>query len=327
MVSHSWTISTYFNFFWFDPYFEAAYPTAPHGSVADDYPVVWDLRDDGANIPVNPEIPFEDQVSIEQTGASKVLFEPESNVVLMRFRADVHLETFMDLRRFPFDRCAMKAKLNFRSGKFHHVHHRPVWVPNRWGYDNSVMVTIGQGIADEFDLPSSDRMSCCELDCSDWKPTIIVYLERKPRPWIVNVILPTFLILLFSYSSFAIPTKNIADRLSLTVTLLLTQAALKFTVSSGLPTVPYITYMEYYFIFSYILITTNGVLNLLSFLFWTRATGRGAQIDLVAGSVGSASCFVIHIFLVCYNSCFREHWDLVKNHPSKLKGLAAIVFH
>ncbi len=64
-----------------------------------------------------------------------------------------------------------------------------------------------------------------------------------------------FLILLFrAFSTFAIPRGEIADRLSVTVTLMLAAVAFQFIVSTMLPKVSYLTVMDYYMLSGFVML-------------------------------------------------------------------------
>lgn len=78
--------------------------------------------------------------------------------------------------------------------------------------------------------------------------TFTVYLERKTGYYTSNVILPMTIITLLSPLSCTVDedgaSMGTADRLSVTLTLLLTAVAYKFVVASSLPTVSYITLLD-----------------------------------------------------------------------------------
>ena len=54
--------------------------------------------------------------------------------------------------------------------------------------------------------------------------------ERTSRSFLTNIFLPMWSTVCFSFSSFAVPITSIADRLSVTLTMVLTVMALKFVV-------------------------------------------------------------------------------------------------
>lgn len=74
-----------------------------------------------------------------------------------------------------------------------------------------------------------------------------------------NVFLPTFLLTLMSVTTFAVPVGDVADRLSVILTLVLTSVAFKFVVAQGLPKISYNTCLDYYVLVSFLLLAATVV--------------------------------------------------------------------
>ena len=64
-------------------------------------------------------------------------------------------------------------------------------------------------------------------------PMLHIYFvgERRAAYYMWNIALPNFLLSLLVFTSFAIPKEDLADRLSVTLTLVLTSVAFKYMVS------------------------------------------------------------------------------------------------
>lgn len=73
-----------------------------------------------------------------------------------------------------------------------------------------------------------------------------VVVERRPGYFISNVALPSWIATTLSALSFAVPREDLADRLSITLTMLLTAAAYKIIVSSSLPPIASLTLLDTY---------------------------------------------------------------------------------
>ena len=56
-----------------------------------------------------------------------------------------------------------------------------------------------------------------------------------------HILFPQFLIDILSFCSYSVDISSPSDRLSVTLTLLLTAVAFKFVVSQSLPTISYLT--------------------------------------------------------------------------------------
>ena len=73
-----------------------------------------------------------------------------------------------------------------------------------------------------------------------------VHVQRKSGYYVINVVCPTGLFALLCGCQAWIPRKNVADRLSVSLTLLLTATAYKFVTASMLPAVAYQTFLDKY---------------------------------------------------------------------------------
>lgn len=99
---------------------------------------------------------------------------------------------------------------------------------------------------------------------------ITTHVQRKPAYYMWNVALVIFLILGLSFTSFSVEADAPADRLSVTVTLLLTAVAFKFVVSSSLPTISYLTLLDKYVLWSLIFQCLMVVQNAVAVIFQKR---------------------------------------------------------
>lgn len=71
-------------------------------------------------------------------------------------------------------------------------------------------------------------------------------VRRLPFYYITNLVFPLFLLVSLTGTAFAVPYEDAADRLSVSLTLLLTVVAYKFVVASTLPAVAYLTWLDKY---------------------------------------------------------------------------------
>lgn len=63
--------------------------------------------------------------------------------------------------------------------------------------------------------------------------------------------LPNFLLSVLVFTSWAIPAEELADRLSVTLTLVLTSVAFKYMVAQELPKISYLTLLDKYILMSF----------------------------------------------------------------------------
>ena len=95
--------------------------------------------------------------------------------------------------------------------------------------------------------------------------TLQIIMARDSKSIMLNMCFSVFVVDVLTFSAHGIPVGDLADRLSVNLTLLLTAMAFKWVLSDSLPPVPYLTELEYY------VIATFFQLFLQGFLFWVLA--------------------------------------------------------
>jgi len=81
------------------------------------------------------------------------------------------------------------------------------------------------------------------------KIVLRMYMMRRPNTWFYNVMLPTFMITTLSLSEFSMTIEDVEARCGAGLTALLTIVAMKFTVASRLPDLPYLTMLDQYLLY------------------------------------------------------------------------------
>jgi hypothetical protein len=274
------------------------------------------IEDNGINIPVNPKIMFSNQVDLTNIGDPKALYNPNTNVVSYDIGVYATLKFNVDLKQFPFDRCALELPLNVRTSAFAYLSNCPTeWLPEKYNYRSPFSITVSSRVAAEYDVSKSKPIL---IMIKRFRPTMIILLERNPTHWIQVAIIPTFLIVLLSYQVFAvIPYDDLSSRANFIVTLVLTQVALKFAILNGLPVVPYNTLMDTYLIASITMLITIGIVCTLS---------NGDMFDLIGGLCTSGLWILFHFVFFILSVCekldiFRVSLD---SFIDSLKGTAVL---
>lgn len=103
----------------------------------------------------------------------------------------------------------------------------------------------------------------------------VLCVRRRPGYYIVNVVVPTGLIVLLCACQFQIAAEDVADRMSVSLTLLLTTIAFKLVTSSMMPAVAYLTLLDSY-------VSLSSLMNFLAVLAAAVAGEFGATFDRVA---------------------------------------------
>ena len=80
---------------------------------------------------------------------------------------------------------------------------------------------------------------------------VTLQVRRNPWYYVSNIVVPMFSIVLLSGSSFVIPAEKIQDRLSASLTLVLTAVAYKYNVVQTAPPIGYHTWLDWYVLMCY----------------------------------------------------------------------------
>ncbi len=80
---------------------------------------------------------------------------------------------------------------------------------------------------------------------------INVVVKRRYRYYIWKVFVPLLAMVAIAYSAFWIKTSDYYTQISITMTAILTEIAFLFAISSSLPKVPYLTFIDAFFLVSF----------------------------------------------------------------------------
>ena len=80
----------------------------------------------------------------------------------------------------------------------------------------------------------------------------ICQVRRKSRYYIWKVFLPLIVMVAIAYSAFWIKIGDYYTQISITLTAILTEIAFLFAISSSLPKVPYLTFIDAFFLVSFV---------------------------------------------------------------------------
>jgi hypothetical protein len=87
------------------------------------------------------------------------------------------------------------------------------------------------------------------MDISELEVDVVV--QRRYRYYIWKVFLPLLAMVAIAYSAFWIKTSDYYTQISITLTAILTEIAFLFAISSSLPKVPYLTFIDAFFLMSF----------------------------------------------------------------------------
>jgi len=119
-----------------------------------------------------------------------------------------------------------------------------------------------------------------------------------------NFILPLFLIVLMTFSAWGIEAGEVGDRLSVSVTMVLTAIAMKLQVSDKLPTIYYTTFIDQYvtaaFFCIFFIVAENALIGLV------EDEDERKSIDSTCFVVLLGSFLLGNVFFMLYAVCIRR---------------------
>ena len=126
---------------------------------------------------------------------------------------------------------------------------------------------------------------------------------RQYSFYLYNVAFIMCLITVLTFTSFAVKTDAVGDRIQITLTLLLTSVAFKYYAQQYVPTVSYLTFLDKYvmtcMVFQFLVAVHNalsGVITSLSALYhfeWASFTTALAAFSLIHAIFGVKCCFFV----------------------------------
>ena len=193
---------------------------------------------------LQPRISFANAASVEEVTQDLVVYL-SPNDPLGWVRAEHHYRgTFhqmMGLHAFPFD--LQKLEITLR------LPHRTDMGREFTQYYNAEG-RAEASVKDWVKLSEWERFEPHGTAGTDSKGrakyTITLPMLRRHRFYVTNVMAIMSAICFLAFTSFGLPTEQLADRSSIVLTLLLTAVAFKLVISDSIPKVGYFTVMDYY---------------------------------------------------------------------------------
>ncbi len=234
----------------------------------------------------------------------------------------------LELYQFPFDRQLVKVLFNMNGVRL---------APARSVSDG--------GVPTPKSFPSHDDQLECIADLGNWHldnanlklelmnagPDMVdsevrceIELTRVPMYYLWNIVLVVFVLVLASFCVVGVPFEDLADRMSITMTLMLTVVAFKFVIAGMVPPTPYLTFMDKYVLSAFVLIGMIVVENFLVSFAENRDTAR--ILDYGFSFVLAVLWLSFHLFMIVGTRCswFYISWDKVRERDDESAALNTI---
>jgi len=199
---------------------------------------------------------FNNAVTFEMMDSS-IRTDGKDLIIDMRFNG-TFIEN-MELQWYPFDEQTLNVSLalNCRSDG-------PM--PSSFVVDDTTSKIVNadaiQRIEQEYSLEGAKTMLLVAAHtgaAGRQFPTLqaSILISRRSGYVLTNVALPMAVYAFMSLSQFSVPMTDTADRLSVSITLVLVVAAYKFSISSFIPKLPYLTLLDKYVLACFLFVSAS----------------------------------------------------------------------
>ena len=142
-------------------------------------------------------------------------------------------------------------------------------------------------------------------------------MSRNYEPYIYRIILPLFLIMINTTLVFEFASGSLSDRLTYVVTNMLTIVAFFFIVSSLLPQIPYLTFMDKYMNGALVYVTLVGIVTVINSVYNIEQTETEQDIFYVC--LAFLGCSHAVLALYCWYIRHIEYNKVhINRHESKI---------
>lgn len=216
---------------------------------------------------------------------------PDGNDLLMNFRFEGLFSEVMEMQDFPCDVQELTMSLCFNTRTTGMMPLEIVNAPSlqtgiiEEGFVDGMMWDLYRGLDSRPGAVgrTEDRMF----------PTLemVMIVGRQPTFFLLNLWLPVFFFVPMAMLQFAVPRETVADRLSVSLAIVLTAVAHKYSMTSLVPAISYLTFLDKYVISSLLLIvviTFQGLIGSVEIFYCrTQAVWEEDNVTSVARRLAS----------------------------------------
>eukprot|EP01083_Nonionella_stella_P097271 273400_1 len=223
---------------------------------------------DDLNVSIRKQLPLKQSfllnaTNIELKRSRLELEDQEQNIWKLYFRFNAFCADHFNLSTFPFDSQFLNLQILYRVQDFYFLSQCPPWVLNDtknkiFQTHKPIKLSVKDSIKSQWRIlePWIDFRSERTKEYNFHFSVIRLRVSRDPVFYLVNGILPLFLVIACSFAQFVMPIDEyLGDKLAYIITLLLTMAALQYALSADLPKTPESTMVDLYILWGYAILS------------------------------------------------------------------------
>jgi hypothetical protein len=187
-----------------------------------------------------------------RNGYDTALSVAPDGTVIYNERFRVAVSSQFELRRFPFDRQQLLVIFHpfISNGRFlkFHTMKNGTWTSQEFNTYSSLAEWQFEGVQ----LKVGDLLLTGGAKITEAR--FEINMTRKSSFYVWKVFLPLLLMVILSWAVFWIETGDIQTQVTIAVTTILTVIAFAFAISATMPRVPYLTYIDAFFLQCYVFV-------------------------------------------------------------------------
>lgn len=114
---------------------------------------------------------------------------------------------------------------------------------------------------------------------------VLLHITRKSMYYVTNIIVIMLGLVALCFSAFAVPVDDLADRMSIILTLLLTAVAFKFVIADSLPKLGFNTFLDTFILLNFgTLVYMGGICSVSAAVPFDNMIGLGSSLGIFAFS-------------------------------------------
>jgi Neurotransmitter-gated ion-channel ligand binding domain/Neurotransmitter-gated ion-channel transmembrane region len=193
----------------------------------------------------HPRLEFINGIGARTVSEVSLRASPDGKALYIE-RSDVELSTRFHLHRFPFDRQELQIIVRPFVGQAtilrFEASHEHTWISAGESTYSSLAEWDLKGTRTEHDHVSMSKLGPIPQAYFE------IIVKRKYDFYLWKIFLPLILMVMLSWTVYWIDTRDLNSQVQISITTILTVIAFAFSISISLPRVPYLTYIDAFFL-------------------------------------------------------------------------------
>jgi len=284
-------------------------------------PSVVDVKEPDWEKAWNPMIIFRNEVDLREISRRIYVSDPSRGVVFAYMKFNAQFYENLELMKFPFDRQILHIDVSsfrpMRELRFVSFDERPNKIfampISQW----NVLMTHGpDGVATgdkaETIIPKdADLME--SADGSKYpRASFEIRVQRDCKFYLWNMVVIAFALVEMSFVVYSMPPTDLADRMGVNLTLVLTIVAFKFTFAGDMPKKAYLTWMDRYLITAFLALVAQTAQCYVAAVLADRDCPRALKWVEHSFQIGIFVPWTLyHIYLALFSDRMYLPWEEV----------------